>query len=581
MKSIYDEFKKIALKNSGKKALLFKSNSKWNYIKYGRLFKNVNNLAQSFLYLGIKTQDNVAILCENRPQWLMSDLALNKIGAVLVPIHVTTNPKEMDFILDDSKSDFLIVSKKLCKKHFEYFVNKKRIKKIILIGKNIDKEKFSQKFYFFQDLVEDCDKKVLEKRLKKGSNEVRSNNNNDREIFGQTANLNKSRLLSTIIYTSGTTGIPKGVRLNNFNFLSNVIAVKKRIRITKNDKFLSFLPLSHVLERTAGSYVPILSGSAIAYCTNIKKLSKELKEVNPTVIIAVPKIFERVYEKIFTQIKKKNRLIKKIFFWSIKNNKNFIQKKLAEYLILRQLRNQIFGSHLRFAVSGGAGINKNIIKFFKNIGVAIIEGYGLTETSPIISANSLKSSKIGSVGKKLSNLKIKLAPDKEIMVKGPSVTEGYWQRQDLNQEVFEQDWFKTGDLGFLDKEGFLTIIGRKKEIIVTSNGKNIPPEKIECLLNINPLIDQSLVSGNRKKYLTAIIIPNKSLRKKPYDQVKKQIRKQLNKINKELEHFERIRDFQILFDPFTIEEGELTATLKVKRKVIEAKYKDLIEKMYR
>lgn len=555
MGKIYAKFKKIAEENKDEVIVNYKNDGQWESYKYFDFLSRVDALAVGLLDLDIEKGDRAAIFSENRWEWLASDLAINKIGGISVPIHYTSNQDTIEYILKDSESDILIISRKLYYKHKEFIDSLNDLDEIILL----DNEKNSN-FLMFSDLIE-----------KNKGREVENVNNLE---------------ISSIIYTSGTTGEPKGVMLTEDNFVSNVESVLKRIKVYQSDIFLSFLPLSHVLERTAGSYVPVFSGASISYVGDILKLSEYFGEVKPTIMISVPKIFEKSYEKIFAGIKEKGESFEKIFYKALRQKRGSLSWKIADFLIFKKLRKKVFGGRLRLAISGGANINEQILKFFKKIGVEIVQGYGLTETSPIVSANSLEDNKLGTVGTAIEGVEIKIAPDKEVKVRGLNIMKGYWKKEDKTKEVMDDDgWFLTGDLGFLDKDNFLTIIGRKKEIIVTSNGKNIAPEKIESVINLNLFIEQSLLVGHKRAYLAALIVPDKKTIKEKFGSDNEAlfydiVEKEMKKINKQLESHEQIKKFKIIDKAFTIEAGELTPTLKIRRKIIENEYESAINKLY-
>lgn len=561
MLSIYQEFKKIAHKHPRRPAVFWKKDRHWYGYNYKKFHRLVDNLAVSLEEMGCKAGDRAAIMSENRPKWLMCDLALNKIQAVSVPIHVTSNKPLIEFILNDSGSGFLFVSKN----YWPKIKGLEMINKIKIIFLDAREAGLPEDAVFMDDII----------RRKKSPIRDGADYQEQQQDVSQNA--------ATIIYTSGTTGQPKGVVLTNANFIANVRAVGKRNPISHKDIFLSFLPLSHVLERTAGSYVPILNGAAIAYAESIKTLSRNLKEIKPTVLVCVPKIFENIHEKIFAAMQNKSVLIKKLFFYSLKKKKNSISALAAEKIMYSKLR-KVFGGRLRLAVSGGASINMRIVRFFRHIGVNIIEGYGLTETSPIIAVNTVNVYKFGTVGQIVPGVEVRIAPDKEIEVRGPNVARGYWNLPILNQETFRDGWFKTGDLGFLDQEGFLTIIGRKKEMIVTSNGKNISPEKVESVINLSPYIYQSLVVGHKQQCLAALLVPDRGMIQDKFgDKVpdlRPLLQEEIEKINQELMPHEAIRKFTILEDPFDVEADELTPTLKIKRSVIESRNEKIIKGLF-
>jgi len=400
----------------------------------------------------------------------------------------------------------------------------------------------------------------------------------------------------SIVYTSGTTGLPKGVELSHNNFLSNVEAVKSAVPVRQDDVFLSFLPLSHILERTCGYYVPLLSGAAIAYAESAKTILLNLSEIKPTILIAVPRIFEKFYEGVWNNARELAGFKKHIFFWALKQKERGLPRILAEFLVFKKIKSKL-GGHLRLAVSGGASLDKKIAKFFMKIGILILEGYGLTETSPVIAVNKEDGFKFGAVGKPISGVDVKIFRDKEILVKGPNVMKKYFNDLEGTKSVIDPDgWFHTGDLGFVDEEGFLTIIGRKKEMIVLSGGKNIWPEVIERELNNDCFVSQSMIIGNNRKFISALIVPdwekiqnflkeNNLAAESPENLVKNEIlneffRERVEEINKNFSDYEKIKKFQLIAQEFSQEREEMTPTLKLRRKTIEDNHKKEIEEMY-
>lgn len=563
MESIYQKFKESVQHYPSRPVVYWRKNRHWLHIHYKELLLLVDGLAGSLTDLKVKPGDRISILSENRPEWLVSDLAINKIGAVSVPIHTTANQPLIEYILNDSGSGFLFVSEACLIKHESFLlllIEQKPEIRIIL---------YDQSYVLKTDWQKNYPKITLYSSLLAGGREDES----------------VSVELASLVYTSGTTGEPKGVMLSNKNFIHDALASTARIPVRPSDKFLSFLPLSHVLERTAGSYIPIFSGASIAYAESIKNLSDNLREVKPTIIISVPRIFEKMQEKIFAKIQTKSQFAKKLFFWSLKQKSGTLGKQLAHILIYKKLH-KIFGGHLRFAMSGGACINIKVLKFFKNVGVKIAEGYGLTETSPVSATNSLENNKIGTVGQAIDGVMIKIAADKEILIKGDNLMMGYWQKDDKTKEAIDGDgWLQTGDLGFLDYQGYLTVIGRKKDIIVTSNGKNVYPERIESLLNLSYAINQCLIVGHKKNSLLALVVPDFETISQKFKGVKIDLQHlvddEIKKVNEQLMAHEVIGKFHLLEKPFTIEAEELTPTLKIRRHYIEAKYKDLIDGLYK
>ncbi len=544
--------------------MFWKRKNRWHSLSYGKFLYMVDLLSGGFKKEGIKKGDRAAIMSENCPEWLMIDLALNKIGAISVPIHITANKPFIEYIVKDSMSGFFIVSEKVLKANRETISEIARGSKVAVIRRGADgngaeavglMEELGKEYLDFDNLfLEECPDEPV--------------------VAGE---------ISSLIYTSGTTGDPKGVMLTNENFLSNALAAMEKIKVFPRDVFLSFLPLSHVLERLAGNYVPVFSGAGIAYAPSIKELARSFTEVKPTIFTGVPKIFENSYEKIRAKLEKSNPLVRRFFYYSLNKKSPAFFKALADKFLYAKIRKS-FGGRLRFAISGGAAINERIIKFFRKIGVRIVEGYGLTETSPIVAMNTLEESQTGSVGRPLSGVEVKIAPDKEILVRGKNVMAGYWNKEEMTRaHITEDGWFKTGDLGFLDRENFLTIIGRIKEMIVTTNGKNISPEKVEAIINLNPLIAQCLVVGHKKPYLACLIVPELDRIKEKFGadcDPKKCLADEMEEINNLLMSHERIKKFGLIESPFTVEAGELTPTLKVRRSVIENKYQREVEKLY-
>jgi long-chain acyl-CoA synthetase len=575
-KSIPEVFFETTKKFASKTALLYKKDGVYFPVTYRDLEKKVKNFSSALQKLGVEKGDKIAILSENRPEWVISDISIMAVGAISVPLHATFSAKAICTVLKYSKSKVLIVSNVDC-------LNKvllgqkylKNLEKIIVIDKltGIQRENLSGKVLGFKALMS-----------------LHQSDDYER-IF-----LDPDEVCS-IIYTSGTTGKPKGVLLTHRNFLSNTEAVNEMIPIKKNDVFLSFLPLSHVLERMAGYYMPLLYGATIAYAEGSKQLVVNLKEVRPTVLISVPRIFEKFHDAIWDKINVSSSLQKEIFKWALRQKKNTFGYKIADYFVFKKIKNQM-GGKLRLAISGGASLSESIGRFFSKIGIMIYEGYGLTETSPVISVNMENDFKFGTVGKVVPGVKVKISENKEILVKGPNVTQGYFGNKKETNSVFSKEgWFCTGDMGFIDKQGFLTVIGRAKDMIVTSGGKNIWPEPIEHLLNNDRFISQSVVIGNSQKFISALIVPDwqeveiymkeNNLPLQEHDKLVKDanllavFQKRIEeKINPELNEYEKIKKFKLLSQEFSQEQDELTPTLKLRRHIIANHYQKAIESIY-
>ncbi|MFO7445154.1 MAG: long-chain fatty acid--CoA ligase, partial [Ignavibacteriaceae bacterium] len=413
----------------------------------------------------------------------------------------------------------------------------------------------------------------------------------------------------TIIYTSGTTGEPKGVMLSHKNILSNVNAALEAFPITKDDMFLSFLPLCHIFERMGGYYTAFSAGSSIYYADSIDTVAQNLIEAKPTLITTVPRLFEKMYSRIIKNVESQPAAKQKIFHWAIKVGKEYAQavkkrevsftlsskKKIADKLVFNKIREKT-GGRLRFFISGGAALSKDLGEFFEAAGIKILEGYGLTESSPVIAANRDDNYKFGTVGHPLPGVEVKIASDGEIIVRGPNVMLGYYKNIRETNEVIKDGWLHTGDIGHFDPMGFLHITDRKKHLFKTSAGKYIAPTPIESLFLSSKYIDQFVLIGDRRTFLSALIVPDFEAIKEyadshkiSYSSVedltqKKEIfdliEKEISPFQKKLANFERVRKFTILDHPFTMETGEITPSLKVKRKFVEERYRNIIEGMY-
>jgi len=574
-KTIPEVFFETVERYPQKTALLYKKDGVYFPVSYHEFGEKVKILAARFQKIGVNKGDKVAILSENRPEWAISDLATMLVGAIVVPLHTTLSPKAISNTLKHSGAKILIVS------------SSDLLNKVLLGDSDLN---FLEKVIFLQRPT------AAEQDSLRG------------KIFTWSALFNHSHPGSyeetflepdeacTIIYTSGTTGEPKGVVLSHQNFLSNVEAVTSVIPVKKTDVFLSFLPLSHVLERMAGYYIPISFGATIAYSEGIKQLALNLKEVRPTILISVPRVFEKFHDTIWDKVRTSS-LKNKLFHWALRQRKETLRYKIGDFLVFKKIKANL-GGRLRLTVSGGATLNERIARFFYKIGVMVLEGYGLTETSPVLAVNREKDFRFGTVGKPVPGTKIKISPEKEILAKGPNITSGYFRNEEAAAKSFDKDgWFYTGDMGFLDKQGFLTVIGRIKEMIVTSGGKNVWPEMIEAQLNKDRFIINSMVIGNRRRFISTLIVPDWEevelwLKENnlPVQEPEKLIRNPRilevfqqrldQKINPNLCEYERIRGFKLLIHDFSQERDELTPTLKLRRRVIEQRYQKEIDEIY-
>ncbi|RJQ33613.1 long-chain fatty acid--CoA ligase, partial [Candidatus Parcubacteria bacterium] len=507
----------------------------------------------------------LAVLFDNSPEWIVADLMAATIGLVIVPIHTTFNSDYVKKVIEHSEARYLLIAREYFDKHSEIIKNL-NLETIVVWGDSSDLT--DKRVEPWPKFAEDFSGEEVEVDISEHS-------------------------LHTIIYTSGTTGDPKGVMLSHKNLVADVESAKRSIDIFPQDRFFSFLPLSHAFERTAGYYAAIFTGSSIFFAQSAKTLVADIKLAQPTILNSVPRIFEKIYGSIFDKVESGSHFKKQMFFKGLqlavaKRKKElkwhrWLEWKFLDIVVLKKIRN-IFGGQLRLAISGGASLDLKVIKFFDNLGIKVIEGYGMTEASPIICVNQINDFRFGTVGQALDCNEVKVAENKEILVRGENVMLGYYKNQDLTNEIIDKDaWLHTGDLGFMDREGFLTIVGRAKDIIVLSTGKNIFPEGIENVLNESRYISQSMIYGDKQKNLSALVVPNFEQLKAwcekhgiKYDLSDERI---LNfyrdKIDGRLKNFakiEQIGDFKLLEEEFSQENGFLTPTLKLKRYKILSKY---------
>jgi len=592
-KNILKMFFDVVEGNSDKTALLYKKSNRYVSINYNEFRKKVINFASGLISIGIARGERIAILSENRPEWAISDLGIMHSGALTVPFYTSLPPKQIEYLLKVSGAKSIIISNlKQLEKIQKIYQNLNFLKLLITLFE--PEKKYNFEIKTFNDIIDLGRKNFIEN---KGKLDELSEQIDSDDTF-------------TIIYTSGTTGISKGVILTHRNILSNVESALKALSITDKDMFLSFLPLSHILERMAGQFIPIYKGASIAYAESLSTLKENIIEAKPTVIIAVPRIFEKMYEVIKHNIEKKSSLIKRILLWSLNGGVEYekekqkgkislytkIKKITGDKLIYKKLRG-LTGGRLRFYICGGAHLNKNIGEFFDSAGIKIIEGYGLTETSPVIAVNRLDEYQLGTVGKPLPGIDVKISKDGEILTRGPCVMKGYYNdEQSTKLTIDDEGWFHTGDIGFLDKDGFLTITDRKKDIIVISSGKNIAPQLIEELVLTSKYINQAVVLGHKKKFISALIVPHfqnikiyaelKKILYKTIDEliehntIYQLIKIEIEKVSRNLSDCEKVKKFTLLKKEFDIESEELTPTLKIKRNVIEKKYAEIINNMY-
>ncbi len=580
--------------NSARSAYFEKVGGEWKEYTFGKAREIVENFAAGLASLGVKNDDKVAIQSANCPRWAFSDYAIASIGAVSVTVYPTLIAHQIKYIIDDSDSQYVITQDKTqTDKVLEFIKNSPKLKGIIAMDNTNDP---SKKIFGYDHIIELGAKYKKEKgfTLEKASKDVKPDD------------------LLTLIYTSGTTGNPKGVMLTHDNLISNVKAGAKHIDFGTEDTFLSLLPLSHVFERMTGHYTGFSLGSRTYYAESIDTIGDNLIEVKPTIVIAVPRVFEKINAKVVDKVSNDPAIRQKIFWWAVGVGKEAAklltrgQKpsgalgfkfKIADKLVFSKLKGRV-GGNLRFFVSGGAPLSKEVGEFFASANIPILEGYGLTETSPVITANQEKLYKFGTVGCLVDKVQVKIAKDGEILCKGPNVMKGYYKNPEATKEAIDKDgWFHTGDIGKFDDDNYLMITDRKKSILVTAGGKNIAPAPLEIALTSSKYIEQALAIGDRRNFVSALIVPSflvleewAKINKIEYKDKKALIENQLvkdlietevNRIMEKFARYEQIKKFALLPNEWTIESGETTPKLSVKRKEVEKNYASIIDGMYK
>jgi long-chain acyl-CoA synthetase len=569
--------------------LLYKDQGAWRAISTRDLCDRVHDLAVGLRAIGIRGGDRVALLSENRPEWTATDYAILAAGAVTVPIYPTLLAEQVEFILRDSGAAAVFVS------------TAEQLAKVLAVRAGLPALK--------EIVVFDAPSTPLGGARSWGRLATEGSEARRRE--GAPAGLESASPddLASIIYTSGTTGRPKGVMLTHGNFAHNVSACCDAIPFQPGDVCLSILPLSHIYERMV-EYCYLHRGATIAYSPAIEGMAADLQEVRPTIVCAVPRLFEKLYRRVLDNGAALPPIRRFIFRWAIAVARGCgarhrdpagpglllaAQRRAADRLVFAAIRQRL-GGRMRFFVSGSAPLSREIAEAFHGMGIRILEGYGLTETSPVIAVNRLESICIGSVGPPIQGVEVRLAEDGEIETRGPSVMRGYFHNEAESREVLQDGWFKTGDIGRFDAHGCLVITDRKKEVLKTSGGKMVAPQPIENLMRSDRFIGQAVVIGERRHFISALIVPN-------FDQIRSYavikgidepdmgallrhprilnlFERRIAGINQRLARYEQVRQFRLLDREFTVEAGEITPTLKPRRKVIEERYRAAIESMY-
>lgn len=581
-------------KETNNYVLKHKVNGKYVGITYDQLKEETDLFAFGLASMGIKKDDKIAIISENRPEWVYSDFAILSLGAIDVPLYPSLTSDSVEFILNNSEAKGIIVSTKFQLNKVIKIREKCKYLQFIILLNEKDLDPTIKNLFTFKQIQE------LGKIYGK----------ENPQLLKENFQLIKQDDVCTIIYTSGTTGEPKGVVLTHHNILSNVQAALDSFPISSKDVFLSFLPLCHIFERMAGYYTAFSAKCTVCYAESIETVAQNLIDVKPTIMTSVPRLFERINTKIIKNVDSQPLKKQKIFYWAMDVGVRYneqkkvgniplslsLKHKLADKLVFSKLREKT-GGNLRFFISGGAALPTYLGKFFEAIGIKVLEGYGLTESSPVIAANRYDDYKFGTVGKPMPGVEVKIAPDGEILCKGPNIMQGYYKNKKETEATIKDGWLHTGDIGVFDADGFLMITDRKKHLFKTSAGKYIAPTPIESMFLASKYIDQFVLIGDRRMFLTALIVPDfeavkeyADAHKIPYDkiedlvrdeQIYKMLDKEMDQFQKKLANYERVRKFVLLDRPFTIESGEITPSLKIKRKLVEERYQDLIDQMYK
>ncbi len=572
-------------------ALLYKKDGAWQKISSESWLSRARHLALGLHALGIERGDRVALLSENRHEWFLVDAALQILGAPNVPIYSTLTAAQTGYILKDSESKAVIVSDAV------------QQKKVAEVRAGLP----SLRYVLTLDSPTAVEGAPLEGVEARGAKEAEK----DPSAAQRLATAVTPEDLASIVYTSGTTGEPKGVMLTNRNFVSNVKASLQVLPLGPADRALSALPYSHVFERMVAHYLYTAAGVSIALAASIDSVIEDIGQIRPTVMTMVPRFYEKMYARVKESAAAGSPLKRRIFDWAIATGRAHgeyrlrgesppfgldLKYKLATALVFKKLHQRL-GGELRFFVSGSAPLSKEIADFFWAAGITILEGYGLTETSPVISVNKPGRIKFGTVGPPIPGVEVEIAKDGEILARGDNVMKGYWNKEAATREAIDsRGFFHTGDIGFIDSDGFLTITDRKKDIIVTAGGKNIAPQAIEGRLKANAYITEVVVVGNRRSFASALVVPNfkkltlwcreQSIPAQSREQmtshprVRALIMEQVEKVNEEFAQYERVKKVALISEEFSIEKGELTPTLKARRAAIESRYKHLIDELY-
>jgi long-chain acyl-CoA synthetase len=567
------------------RAMLYREAGKWLPISSSDFRRNVAGTVRALQRWGVQKGDRIAILSENRPEWSTADFAILLLGAVTVPVYATLTPEQTSYTLRDSGASIVFVSTEPQLRKIQAILPQTQIKRIVVMDH----------VQIPSDLPVTC--VLMDQFMSQGS----------KSLDPQTESIARSVKpddLATIIYTSGTTGTSKGAMLTHGNIASNINYSLLGFNMRPGMLSISFLPLSHVTARHV-DFSLLYHGVTLAYCPFMENLNETFLEVHPSLCVSVPRVYEKIYAK--AEMKAHSFAKRVIYRWALsvgRANKAAILAgqiptssnwKLANQVVFSKIREGL-GGRIETFISGGAPLGRELAEWFATVGIRIHEGYGLTETSPVIAVNTPGNHRIGTVGKILPNLEVRIAEDREILVRGPSIFKGYWNRPEETQNAFEEGWFKTGDIGQIDADGYLSVTDRKKELIKTSGGKFIAPQPIENSLKLNPLVGTPAIIGDKHKFAFVIVSPNFPMLEDwaRAHEVAFSSRAELvsnpnvqalyegivEEVNQNLARFEKLKRVLLVPDEFTADNGALTPTLKLRRRVIEDRYRHQIEEVY-
>jgi long-chain acyl-CoA synthetase len=570
----------------------YKQHGQWQSLNWIEYFDRIVLTASALINLGIQRGERVAIMSNTRLEWTLCDYGIMGLGAVTVPIYPSSTTDDIEYILNNSAAKVIFIeNKSTLITLLELKPKLKNLEKIVCFNNEI--------------VMTDKDCMTWGDFHARGSRNLKQN----QDEFEKRCLKTEPSDLATLIYTSGTTGRPKGVMIHHEQIISEITEAFPFVGATHDDISLSFLPYAHVLGRIE-SWGHIFIGYQMAFAESLERIKQNLIEIKPTFLVAVPRIFEKIYSGIFAQLGN-NPVKSSLFKWALQIGREagahrlkhepiplplFAQLQVADKLVLSKVK-EAFGGRLRFAMSGGAPIAQEIEEFFHSCGILILEGYGLTETTAAVFVNTPFDYKFGSVGKPIGDVQIKIAPDGEILLKSKKIMSGYYQDEAATKNVFEDGWFKTGDIGEILPSGDLKITDRKKDLIKTAGGKYVAPQKLENLLKTQPLISQAVIHGDNKKYIVALIsldfislkkfceesgLPSEDLSAATQNpKILEKIRRSVAEVNSQLASFETVKRFSIINRELTVDQGDLTPSLKVKRKVLEKKFATELEALYR